>query len=220
MFPTKNRRDRLSDMLNRHDRGVGRRSGVVNVLSNLFRNMVWDLGVTPPRWRHLMDQYVSAEVANYQRSRSTDAAGKNNKRDRTSIRGNLNKEFLRVRMTWKVFCKGMAFLRLRAFRVVIIAMHEDGRYTEHSCLVDYSTPDKPIPPDELRRFLELRPELPPHTRSEMRPEFTPGEFAPYNPVQDDHLRELQAQHDEMPPAEQLSLFESEQKEQAPPTLGV
>lgn len=209
----KNRRDRLSDMLNRHDRGVGRRSGVVNVLSNLFRNMVWDLGVTPPRWRWLMDQYVSAEVAHQQRSNTGDAEGKNNKRDRTSIRGNLNKEFLRVRMTWKVFCKGMAFLRLRAFRVVIIALHEDGHYTEHSCLVDYSTPERPIPPEELRRFLELRPELPTHTRVELRPEFSPNEFTPYNPIQDDQQRALQEQHAAQAPHEQLNLFDSAQKEQ-------
>jgi hypothetical protein len=184
-------------MLLRGDRGVGRRSGVVNVLSNLFFKMLLDLNVTIPRWKHLMDEYVASEA---QQSNS------NNRRDRTSLRGNLNKEFIRHRMTWKVFCKAMAFLKLRCFRIVIIAMHEDYSTTEHSYLIDYSTPSKPIPEEEMAKFLMLVPDSNPANRVENRP--PPYQYQPFNPVTDERIANQQQQFDsQAEKVEQLDLFD-------------
>lgn len=194
---TRSRKDRLSDILGRRDRGVGRRSGVVNVLSNLFVSMLWDLDVTPAKWRHYMDDYVASEVQQ---------AANNNRRDRTSIRGNLNKEFIRHRMTWKVFCKAMAFLKLRGFRIVIMAMHEDYKVTEHSFMVDYSTPDNPIPEEERAKFMKLRPDTQVSSRVELRR--PPIAFTPFDPVtQDTGVSLTPEQEAKAEPKLQFDLFE-------------
>jgi hypothetical protein len=194
---TRSRKDRLSDILNRRDRGVGRRSGVVNVLSNLFINMLHDLGMTPAKWRHYMDDYVAGEVQQ---------AANNNRRDRTSIRGNLNKEFIRHRMTWKVFCKAMAFLKLRSFRIVIMAMHQDYKVTEHSFLVDYSTADNPIPEEERAAFLRLRPDTELSSRVELRE--PPTAFTPFDPVTQDTGEVLSPEQEaKVAPKLQFDLFE-------------
>lgn len=132
-------KDRIRDLLSRPDRGVGATSGITGVLAGLFRKMLLDLGINGYRWSCLMDEYVQIE---------SEAHNKNNRRDRTSIRGNLNKEFIRGRMTWKVFCRGMMLLKIRRFGIVIIAEHESGRKTAHSTIVDMSTADSPPMADD------------------------------------------------------------------------
>lgn len=203
MFQRK-KQDKLSDMLNRHDRGVGRRSGVTSVLSNLFRSMIWDLGVTPQVWRMNMDRYVASEVEKQKQQSTSGEIGRNNKRDRTYIRGNLNKEFMRTRMTWKVFCKAMAFLQLRSFRVVIMAMHQDGRITEHSCLVDYSTVTNPLSDDDYLKFLKLRPS----PQVEMGSTTEPAHFEAYNPVHEEQENCIEQTQEPQP--QQLDLFDEKE----------
>lgn len=130
-------RERLRDLLTSPDRGIGKTSGIAGVLSRLFRIMIQDLQITPTRWRVLMDDYVMMQMQHF-------SAAQNNQRDRTSIRGNMNKEFLRSRMTWKTFCKAMMFFQIRRFKIIIIAEHESGRITEHSAVVDYGTVNKKL----------------------------------------------------------------------------
>lgn len=131
-------KDRIQDLLTRPDRGVGSTSGITGVLAGLFRQMLSDLNITPMRWRHLMDEYVQIESVHH---------NKDNRRDRTSIRGNLNKEFIRTRMTWKVFCRAMMLLKLRRFGIIIVAEHENGRKTVHSKIVDFNTASESAPED-------------------------------------------------------------------------
>jgi hypothetical protein len=59
----------------------------------------------------------------------------NNDRERSSARGNINKEFSRNTMSWKVFCKGIRFLQISKFELVIKAHHPNGVVSEHSTMV-------------------------------------------------------------------------------------
>jgi hypothetical protein len=131
-------REKLRDLLTSSDRGIGKTSGISGILSRLFRIMIRDLHITPTRWRVLMDDYVAAQMQHFSEEQ-------NNKRDRASIRGNMNKEFLRSRMTWKTFCKAMMFFQIRRFKIIIIAEHENGRITEHSAVVEYATAAHKLP---------------------------------------------------------------------------
>lgn len=139
-------KDGMQDLLKRPDRGVGTTSGISGVLASLFRQMTGDLGINPMKWSHLMDEYVQIESIHH---------NKDNRRDRTSIRGNLNKEFARPRMTWKVFCRAMMLLKIRRFGIIIVAEHHDNRKTVHSQIVDFNTASQPLPQDNAMTLHEV-----------------------------------------------------------------
>lgn len=119
----------VTKMLDSHDKGVARTSGVGGVLAGLFRKMLNDLSITPQKWFKLMHDYV----ADSQKTLPL------NRRDQTSVRGNLTKEFSRPQMTWKVFCKGMEFLKILKIKITIQAFHEDGKVTLHSTQVNFKS---------------------------------------------------------------------------------
>lgn len=142
-FDPTRKKNRLRDLLNMPDRGVGRTSGITGILSRLFRKMLMDFGIDIHQWRFLMEEYIRGESKNQM-----------NLRDRTSIRGNLTKEFLNSRMTWKVFCRAMMFLKITEFKIVIIAVSESGRISEHSAIVQYRSHNDEIPESSLLKQVE------------------------------------------------------------------
>lgn len=100
--------------------------GYGGVLAGLFARILWDMRITVPRWLSLMNDFVN------------DASNSNqtqNQKDRTSMRGNLHKEFSRAQMTWKVFLKGLRFLQVVKFQIIIVALHTNGKTTEHKSKV-------------------------------------------------------------------------------------
>lgn len=135
-------KNKLRDLLSRPDRGVGATSGITGVLAGLFRKMLQDLNINGMKWSHLMDEYVQIESENN---------NTNNRRDRASIRGNLNKEFTCGKMTWKVFCRSMMLLKIRRFGIIIVAEHENGKKTAHSTIVDMSVANTTLEDDESLR---------------------------------------------------------------------
>lgn len=134
MFRTKKKSQQhsLRDLLHSPDRGVGKTSSIPTVLSTLFGELVVSLGMELNSWTQYIKDYAVRE-----------AIHRNNPRDIASIRGNLNKEFLRKTMTWKVFVKAMMFLKIRRFRIIIIAQVENGKVIEVSQLVDFNTATTP-----------------------------------------------------------------------------
>lgn len=119
---------KLSEMTSQKDVGVGRHSGIRNVLFVLFSDMLVHLKIDAMKWSHLMNNYIKKQAPHFQ-----------NRRDMTSIRGNLNKEFTRGNMTWKVFNKAMMFLGVVRFRITIDAQYENGRVSSHTCLVSFNS---------------------------------------------------------------------------------
>jgi hypothetical protein len=127
-------KDKLRNLLSRGDRGIGHASGIRGVLSKLFHNLLIQTGMNGAKWNYLIGEYAKREVSH-----------QDNRRDLASIRGNLNKEFTRPQMTWKVFCKAMMFLHYRRFKIIIIAEHEDGHTETVETIVEAATVfDQPV----------------------------------------------------------------------------
>lgn len=85
--------------------------GIEGVLTRLFNIICLDVtggrGISPIQWNKLMIDYIRV------------MAESNTSMDRSSIRGNMNKELRRPGMTWNVLCKGLRFLKFEAFTVSI-----------------------------------------------------------------------------------------------------
>ena len=123
------------DMLNEADKGI---SEAKNVLSRLWRQIVYDLGISPYRWGALMIRYLDDP---------TNKVPKNGK-DRSSVRGNLNKELRRDKMTWKVFFKGLKFLSPLRIRFEVHLSWPGKPDTIHSVTIPIAEINPSIPPLE------------------------------------------------------------------------
>ncbi len=104
---------------NMGDRALIKHSnGVDGILAKLFNLVCLDIsnghGISPLVWNRLTSEYI-ALIATHTSTI-----------DRMSIRGNLNKAFRKSSMTWNVFCKGMIFLKYRAFKVTVIYKTKSG----------------------------------------------------------------------------------------------
>lgn len=144
-------------------------SGITGVLTNAFRSILIDLGVNSYQYNALMEQYLQHEVDALEKKRrdrelrrkpDPNAPPLNhvelNRRDRTTTRGNLNKEFGRESMTWKVFCKALTFLQVTRFRLIVVVERKNGMVTEHSTPLVTLDPDAVIE-DFANEDQKLRP---------------------------------------------------------------
>lgn len=104
------------------------RSGVSDsILASMFRTIMEEIGINETRWNHLMTDYVLDK----------NNCIPNNNKDQSSARGNLQKELLKNKMSWKVFCKGIRFLNIIKFDFIIRAHHPNGKITEHTKTVSF-----------------------------------------------------------------------------------
>ncbi len=104
--------------------------GTGSILSSMFRSIIFDLNIGNNRFNFLMESFLNDR---------RNAIPQNNK-DRASARGNFRKEFLKESMSWKVFCKGLRFLQVVKFELVIRLHHPNGTTTEHSKSVNLGDP--------------------------------------------------------------------------------
>lgn len=109
--------------------------GVDGVLAKLFNLICLEItnggGIGPIQWNKLMIDYI-------RRVSSSKIAI-----DRSSIRGNMNKELRKPGMTWKVFStKGLPFLKMDCFSLTINAVFEDGKETCSTVSAAFSADSK------------------------------------------------------------------------------
>lgn len=130
---TKRNGNPLSKMLDDPNKGIHHTFGSVGVLSRLFRTMLKDLEIGGYQFNLLMAKFL-----NDPRNKIPE-----NKRDQTSNRGNLNKEFQKGTMTWKVFCKAMRFLQVVRFKITIEAERSNGKVSVHHAAVDLTPQSNP-----------------------------------------------------------------------------
>lgn len=109
-------RHKLLNILQRPDKGMTLTHGVSGVLSGYFRKMLVELNVTSLKFSALLSDYV--------RDRRNKVP--ENRRDQSSIMGNLTKELSRTDMTWKVFCKGIRFLQFTRFEICLKCYRSNG----------------------------------------------------------------------------------------------
>lgn len=128
-------RNDLFRLLTSPDKGVGRTYGPNGTLSRLFRQILRDRRIGPEKFGALMHDYL-----NDPRNRVP-----NNRKDRTSTRGNLGMALQADKMTWKVFCKGLRFLKVVKIDIAIRAYYSNGQQEIHETsmvLVGHKAPDE------------------------------------------------------------------------------
>lgn len=92
-------------------------------LTWLFRNILQDLQIGPMPWEKLMEKYLNDPANNVPI----------NGRDRSSIRGNLNKALLKSStMTWKFFKIGLRFLGAIHFTINFEITWQNNRTSNYS----------------------------------------------------------------------------------------
>lgn len=122
---------KIIELLKKDNKGVTDTFGVTGVLSRLFRQILSDLNIKPQDYNSLLVSYVR-DIRN---------RIPNNRKDIAIAMGNISKELLRPNMSWKVFCKGMRFLRFTKFEIIIRCHSENKTYSDHSVVVDLSNTD-------------------------------------------------------------------------------
>lgn len=110
--------DQPREILNEPDKGMNR---ATSVLARLFRRILFENQIDVLKWSYLMDRYLDDP---------RNGIPKNGK-DRSSARGNLNKELRRETMTWKVFRKALQFLGPTSIRFEIHLTWPNKKITTH-----------------------------------------------------------------------------------------
>lgn len=88
--------------------GLEIRTGTTNsILSRLYRTTLHDLGITFDRYNALMSRYIAK------------AALDHNRLEKAAARTTLSKELLKESMTWKTFLKGLAFLNVKSYTIIL-----------------------------------------------------------------------------------------------------
>ncbi len=117
---------KLKSMLQSDDKMVSKTFGVTGVLARLWRIILMDLEINVNTWMQLMVEYV----------RDRDNRVPNNKRDQSSVQGNLIKELTKSSMSWKIFCKGLRFIRVTKFELSLTLHFRNKRVSNHVVTVN------------------------------------------------------------------------------------
>lgn len=130
------------DLLDLEDRGL---SKAQNVLSYLFRKILFQTQLSGTRWEFLIGRWM-ADPRN--------PAPKNSK-DRSSQKGNLNKALKSDRMTWKNCEKGLRFLGVIKLKITAECTWANGKTTAHSVTKELGHPN----PEDFDFDLEIDDKL-------------------------------------------------------------
>lgn len=118
----------ITRMLQSPDKEVSKAKGI---LARLFRQILEDADINYYRWDMLMEQYLDNP-----RNRVP-----TNTKERSSARGNLNKELRRESMTWKVFDKALRFLGPTKVRFEVHLTWRSKKTTVHGINVQLGQDD-------------------------------------------------------------------------------
>lgn len=139
------------DILTTSDKGM---SSAKDVLSGLWRSILYSLGMNPLRWKVRMDKMMLNPRF------LLAARGKS----KPSLRGNLRKALLKDRMSWKQFERGLVFLGPTGAKFAVYLTWPDGRETVHEWNVDLSQVNMDVAGsddteenDELEQVLATKP---------------------------------------------------------------
>jgi hypothetical protein len=116
----------IEKILNSPDKGVYSTRGIGGILASLWRQVLLDVNMKPPRFEILLDDFIN----NAKRGIPEDRVS------RHFTRGNLRRELEKETMTFKVFMKGMKFLKIVKINFAVELEHQSGRKTVHSRVVD------------------------------------------------------------------------------------
>lgn len=106
---------------------------VKQILKALFTKVINDLGITPDRWKDLVEQAID----------STPGGAALPKDKKVQLRASINKNFHRLpEMTWKKLVEGIRMTRALRFRISITLVFPDDTVTEHALWVKLRNKDE------------------------------------------------------------------------------
>ncbi len=104
-------------------------AGIPSVLSAIYRDILFDLGISGSKFSMLLEKYVRSTC------RAKDNVNTSNHKN------TLKKELLGVRMTWKVFIKGLGFLSVTKMDLSIKLTYKYGNVTTHNKTINLEKPN-------------------------------------------------------------------------------
>jgi len=122
----------LNKILQSPNKQVHKATGV---LSRLFRQILFDIGVDPLTWDKLMLRYLNDP---------TNGIPSNDNSKRSSARGNLNKALGKPTMSWKMFITALRFLKPESVEFELKLTWKNKKTTVHRTtiqLIDVSHDD-------------------------------------------------------------------------------
>lgn len=131
------------------DKTAPRQSGGTgSILHRLYRDIQHTLvGGYTGKWAMLMENYLN-DPRN---------AIDNNVHSRSSARGNLHKELQKENMSWRVFCKGMRFLNIFRFELIVRTKQANGRILEFGVAVNLGESNMAEEPtDNVAKLLNVK----------------------------------------------------------------
>ena len=117
-------------------------SEATNSLAALFRIILTDRKLELDQWLKLVNQYLD----------NPENEVKRNGKDRSSARGNLQKEVFRNSMTFKVFRKALLVLNPKNITLTISLEWQNGTVTHHSTMMTNTAADIEAEEGELEEF--------------------------------------------------------------------
>ena len=120
------RKYEMDKILTSADKGISATRGIGGILARLWRTILDDLQVKPNRFEMLLSDFINSAKRGVPEHRIS----------RHFTRGNLRRELEQPTMTFKVFIKGMKFLKIARIRFAVELEHADGRTTLHQTAVD------------------------------------------------------------------------------------
>ena len=89
------------------------------ILSSYFRDILQELAINSSRFQFLLDKYIISQGM------------PNNSAEIPSSRSALHRELMSQTMTWKVFIKGLLFLRVKTVEMTVVLYRDDCDSTAH-----------------------------------------------------------------------------------------
>lgn len=104
-----------------------------NVVSVIFHDLMFALQIDTRHFMNLIADYIVKSDVPINTS------------EVSSARGNLKKELFKSSITWKVFIKGLMFIRVKRFEIGLYLYHQSGKMTFHGHKIhldnSYDTPE-------------------------------------------------------------------------------
>lgn len=112
------------------DKGVSATRGIGGILARLWRQILDDVNMKPNRFEVLLSDFITNAKRGIPEHRVS----------RHFTRGNLRRELEKDTMTFKVFMKGMKFLKIVKINFTVELQHQSGRKTLHQTTIDLGNP--------------------------------------------------------------------------------
>lgn len=116
-------KDEKKDILDQRDKGISQARGA---LAKLFRTILYDLQIGGPEWEVLMQRVLDDPRGPAPR----------NSKDRSSLKGNLNKALKGDRMSWKKFMEALRLLGPAKAKIEVHLIWPKGKTTIHDVITE------------------------------------------------------------------------------------